>query len=115
MIINKQRLKQTLAKQVPAAISKQVFNDLEKEFEKAKAKLLRDFETHAVTQELDGRNSSSNISRTLDGEGNLYSFIGFAGEDALASLRELLNDIKMELNMYVQSTNKFRHDYKPSY
>lgn len=95
MIINKQRLKQTLAKQVPAAISKQVFNDLEKEFEKAKAKLLRDFETHAVTQELDGRNSSSNISQTLDGEGNLYSFIGFAGEDALASLRELLNDIKI--------------------
>ena len=65
------------------------------EFEKAKDKLFRDFGLIAVTQELDGRNSSSNISQTLDGEGNLYSFIGFAGEDALASLRELLNDIKI--------------------
>lgn len=92
MIINRQQLQRTLARQVPPVISKRIFNDLEEEFEKAKAKMLRDFETHAVTQELEGRQGSSNFSRTLNGEGNLYSFIGFAGEDALAALRELLTD-----------------------
>ena len=92
MIINKQRLQRTLARKVPPVISKEIFNNLEKEFEKAKAKLLRDFETHSVTQELGGKEGASNLSMTLGGEGNLYSFIGFAGEDALAALRELLTD-----------------------
>jgi len=87
MIINKQRLQRTLARKVPPVINKEIFNNLEKEFEKAKAKLLRDFETHSVTQELGGKEGSSNLSMTLGGEGNLYSFIGFAGEDALAALR----------------------------
>ena len=30
-------------------------------------------------------------------------------------LKELLRDIGSELNMYVQTTYKFRHDYKPDY
>jgi hypothetical protein len=30
-------------------------------------------------------------------------------------LDELLSNISSELNMYVHSTYKFRHDYKPDY
>ncbi len=92
MIINHQKLKRTLAKQVPPVLSKKIFNNLEKEFERAKQKLLQDFENHAVSKELDGREGASNISNTLGGEGNLYSFIGFSGEDALSQLRDLLTD-----------------------
>ena len=92
MIINHQKLKRTLAKQVPPAIKNKIFKDLEKEFERAKQKLLQDFENHAVSKELDGREGASNLSNTLGGEGNLYSFIGFSGEDALAALRDLLRD-----------------------
>tara|TARA_B100000085_G_C18331335_1_gene426418 strand:- start:51 stop:635 length:585 start_codon:yes stop_codon:yes gene_type:complete len=92
VIINHQKLKRTLAKQVPPVLSKKIFNNLEKEFERAKQKLLQDFENHAVSKELDGREGASNISNTLGGEGNLYSFIGFSGEDALSQLRDLLTD-----------------------
>ena len=92
MIINRQRLQRTLAKKVPPVISKKIFNELEQEFEQAKEKMLREFESHTVTKELEGGQTSTNLSSTLGGEGNLYSFIGFAGENALAELRELLVD-----------------------
>jgi hypothetical protein len=96
VIINNLKLKRTLAQQVPSVIKKRIFNDLEKQFEQAKAKLLKDFENHAVTRELNEKNGASNISNTLGGEGNLYSFIGFSGEDALSQLRDLLeNGIKI--------------------
>jgi hypothetical protein len=35
------------------------------------------FDQHPVTQEINGGPSSSNISNTLNGIGNLFSFIGF--------------------------------------
>ena len=35
--------------------------------------------------------------------------------DLLGGINALLEDIKQELNMYVDSTKRFRHDYKPSY
>ena len=96
MIINKTKLRRSLAEKVPKAISKRIFSELEQEFEKAKKVLLNEFESHAVSQELKGKTSSSNSTNTLGGEGNLYSFIGFQGEDALAALRELLeNNIKI--------------------
>ena len=90
------KLARTLSRQVPQAISKQAFARLETEFEKAKQSLMQDFESHEVTRELSGGTNASNISNTLGGEGNLYAFIGFGGEDALSALRALLeNGIKI--------------------
>ena len=51
-----------------------------KRFDDAVDRLQKDFETSAVTQEIDGGIGADNISGTLRGGGateNLYSFIGF--------------------------------------
>jgi len=96
MIINKASLQRTLGKEVPRAIGKRVFAELEQEFGKAKKILLAEFESHVVSQELKGKSGGTNLTNTLGGEGNLYSFIGFSGEDALSSLRDLLqNNVKI--------------------
>jgi len=44
---------------------------------KEKQNLLKDFDAHPVTKEIDGGASASNLSGTLAGYGNLFSFIGF--------------------------------------
>lgn len=105
MIINKRMLQKTLAKQVPKAIGPRVFKELEMEFEKAKKALLNEFENHEVTRELNQGASGSNISDTLAGEGNLYAFIGFGGEDALSALRLVLRDSIKIINKKTNARN----------
>jgi hypothetical protein len=54
-------------------------------------KLLGDFESHPVTQEIEGGPDAGNKSGTLGGYGNLFSFIGFeAGSDPVSPIRSLL-------------------------
>ena len=66
---------------------KRVRNTLEKE----RKKLLDDFESHPVTQEVDGGPGAGNRTNTLGGYGNLYSFIGFeSGSDPISPIRSLL-------------------------
>jgi hypothetical protein len=65
-------------------------------FESAVAGLQEDFETHAVTAEIEGGITSENISHTLGGSQyapkNLYSFIGFpAGSNPTEEIREALS------------------------
>lgn len=45
--------------------------------DKNRSKFLNEFEQHPVTQEISSGPSSSNVSNTLGGRGNLFSFIGF--------------------------------------
>lgn len=53
--------------------------------------LVRNFEAHPVTQEIEDGPYASNISGTLSGEGNLFSFIGFyEGSDPIEVIREIL-------------------------
>lgn len=49
----------------------------QKKLEIAKSELIQDFSSHPVSKEISGGPSSSNISGTLGGYGNLFSFIGF--------------------------------------
>lgn len=59
--------------------------------EKTKQQLLNDFDQHIVTQEIKGGPTSSNISNTLGGYGNLFTFIGFeSGSDPITPIRSLL-------------------------
>lgn len=61
------------------------------QFEKIKAEMIYDFSTHPVTIELDGGNAAANISGTLAGITNLYSFIGFNdGENPTRVIKEML-------------------------
>jgi len=72
---------------------KQIINQ---EFNAAKLKLIDDFERHPVTREIEGGTSSSNISGTLGGKGNLFSFIGFKyGDKPTEVIREMFERIEI--------------------
>lgn len=54
-------------------------------------KLLQDFASHPVTEEIESGPEGSNKSNTLGGYGNLFSFIGFeSGSDPISPIRSLL-------------------------
>jgi hypothetical protein len=54
-----------------------VKTEVDKKIKKSQDDLIIEYENHPVTQEIDGGPSASNISGTLGGRGNLFSFIGF--------------------------------------
>jgi len=90
------------------AVKKMVLDIVQKEVEKEKALFQQDFETHPVTQELDGGENASNISGTLGGYGNLFSFLGFnQGANPTAAVKFLIQKITLDRNIQA-SGNGFR-------
>lgn len=62
-------------------------------FEAAKRELILEFMEHPVTREIQGGAYAPNFSETLDGYGNLFSFIGFEeGSDPLEEVINILED-----------------------
>ena len=60
-------------------------------FYRAKRTMLAEFDRHMITQEILNGSRAVNISGTLDGYGNLFSFIGFHRDShPVEELRELL-------------------------
>ena len=60
-------------------------------FEKAKALMISEFNNHPVTKELEAGVSAANSSGTLNGYGNLFTFIGFStGHKPIPPVRNLL-------------------------
>lgn len=56
-----------------------------------------EFSTHPVTQEIAGGATAKNISGTLGGYGNLFSFIGFpSGSDPVGIIKQLWKTVKFE-------------------
>ena len=74
-------------------------NDYIKErFEKIKDDIIKEFDEHPVTVEIKGGIYAENISGTLGGITNLYSFIGFdENTDPTAPIRELLLSSKYRI------------------
>jgi hypothetical protein len=62
-------------------------------FKSRKNAMLQAFAAHPVTQEIEGGTGASNISNTLGGYGNLFTFIGF--QDGTRPTKEL-NQILLE-------------------
>jgi len=90
------------------AVKKMVRDIVQKEVEKEKALFQQDFESHPVTQELDGGENASNISGTLGGYGNLFSFLGFnQGANPTASVKFLIQKITLDRNVQA-SGNGFK-------
>lgn len=82
------------------AVKKMVRDIVQKEVEKEKALFQQDFESHPVTQELDGGENASNISGTLGGYGNLFSFLGFnQGANPTAPVKFLIQRITLDRNI----------------
>jgi len=66
------------------------------EFEKARLKLIAEFNRHPVTREIEGGPNASNLSDTLGGYGNLFSFIGFeVNSKPTNAIRSKLNDARL--------------------
>ena len=75
---------------------KEIKEIINAEFSKAKTKLISDFEIHPITREIEGGTGASNISGTLQGRSNLYSFIGFKyGEKPLEPIKDLLDRVEI--------------------
>ena len=90
------------------AVKKMVHNIVQKEVEKEKALFRADFESHPVTQELDGGETASNNSGTLGGYGNLFSFLGFNnGATPTVPVKSLIQKIQLDRNVE-SSGNTFK-------
>ena len=68
-------------------------------FDKIKQEMLEEFLAHPVSIEIEGGPDAENSSGTLDGYGNLFSFIGFnEGDSPLEPIVELLQSTRIELD-----------------
>ncbi len=72
-------------------VSKQADVLIKKRIGGLKGVILKEFDRHPVTKELNQGSGGVNISNTLNGVGNLFSFIGFyKGQNVIAPVREVL-------------------------
>lgn len=68
------------------------YEKLTEKIEDVKKKFMDEFETHPITKEIEAGNDAKNISKTLIGRGNLFTFIGFnLGDQPITELREALD------------------------
>ena len=69
-----------------------------KRFDHAKKQIIREFDSHSVTRELQAGPDASNLSDTLGGYGNLFSYMGFpTGLDPTVAVRNfLINSIRLK-------------------
>ena len=67
------------------------FKNAEKKYKIEKAKLIDRFRDHVVSKEIEDGPSASNISGTLGGRGNLFTYIGFnRGSDPISPIENIL-------------------------
>lgn len=79
--INRKQLERTISKGLSYKFKKDITRKARADVERAKGLMLAEFLNHSVTKEIKGGKSASNLSGTLGGYGNLFSFIGFDSTD----------------------------------
>ena len=101
--INKKRIEKEILNN--RTVKKMVLSIVQKEVEKEKALFRQDFESHPVTQEIDGGESASNVSGTLGGYGNLFSFLGFDnGSKPTTAVKFLIQSISLNKDVRVNNS-----------
>lgn len=84
-------------------------------FNEMKTNLINSFEGHLVTKEIDGGVGASNISGTLGGKGNLFSFIGFkSNSNPTEPIRLALNAISQTAVITKKDGSATSHILYPS-
>tara|TARA_Y100000592_G_C5482423_1_gene326499 strand:- start:2402 stop:2974 length:573 start_codon:yes stop_codon:yes gene_type:complete len=97
----------SINKQLYTEARNPVKNFILEEFDDIKKEMIRSFENHPVTRELDAGPKSSNISKTLS-KGNLFSFIGFdAGEKPTEVIRQSLHNSRIVISKGTKGTFNF--------
>ena len=90
--INEAQLKKIMNTQVGPIIGKIAEKKIIIAAEKAKNIMIKEFENHLVTKEIESGPEGYNQSGTLNGYGNLFSFIGFEeGMNPIEPVRAILN------------------------
>ena len=93
-----------IRKQLPREARLPVQKRFQAAFQKTKNKMIVDFLNHPVTLELKAGINSSNISGTLGGATNLFSFIGFdSSYDPIKPIENVLNQTDYR---FVKTTSK---------
>ena len=73
------------------SVRRRIGKIFEKQLVDRQRKLVADFDNHPVTQEIQAGRDGSNISKSLNGYGNLYTFLGFShAEDPTSIIRNYL-------------------------
>lgn len=81
-------------------IYKKKFTSIIERAENLKSLMIAEFERHPITREIQGENYADNISGTLGGYGNLFTFIGFElGDKPTDTILELFKSIKITHNL----------------
>lgn len=108
--LNRNQLSQNIANnpRIKKVIREQVRNLVVEYVEKSKEQMINEFENHPVTKEIENGPEASNISNTLGGQGNLFSYIGFEdGSNPTEIIKEILNNsVKVEDRPTIIPTGK---------
>ena len=92
-----------------------VYNKIKDEVEKIKEEIIQEFEEHPISKEIEGGITAYNISNTLNGITNLYSFIGFeSGDRPLDPIRIELEKIKLKYDVNRKGELIFTIDFPSS-
>ena len=75
--INRSILKSEISKAQSEALRKQAFIIANELLDQRKKQYISEIQNHPISEELSNGANADNVSRTLDGEGNLFTFIGF--------------------------------------
>jgi hypothetical protein len=101
LVIPASTLKSASAQAV-AALAPSIEDGIKDTIDEIKKQMINDFMNHPVTEEILNGYNASNSSGTLNGYGNLFSFIGFDENDSpIIPIIEILENI-----MVVTSKNK---------
>lgn len=86
--------------------------EVNKKVNEAKREMVAEFNAHPVTKEIEMGPKAENVSGTLGGYGNLFTFIGFEkGEDPIMPIRMMLEKILVSY----ESSNRGRLMFKIQY
>jgi len=108
--LNQNKIAEAIAKnsKMTNFIRKEVYSLVEEYVEKNKQEMLNEYKNHPVTKEIENGPEASNISNTLAGQGNLFSYIGFEeGSNPTEAVKEILeNSVKISNKPDISVNNK---------
>ena len=103
--------KSQINSQVPNVARGQVQKLFASAFQRIKNKMIVEFLNHPVTLEIKGGTSSGNISGTLGGTTNLFSFIGFeSGSDPTDAIEKILASTNFRFTRTTSNSVEFEID-----
>jgi hypothetical protein len=101
-------IKKLIEKQVGKIVKPDFQKIIQEKFDELKKQLIQDFLAHPVTQEIMAGPNSENLSNTLGGKGNLFSFIGFdSSDDPINPILDMLQNITLSFDSEIPSGVKF--------